>query len=88
MQTLPSRWMTLEFLAAEKIAEVAFGVAVELGVAKLAESAIATVKTLREKIKGKFEGNPEAESANRHCRKFCQCGGDCALFKRSHPLRH
>ena len=55
--------MTLEFLAAEKIAEVAFGAAVEFGVGKLAESAIAKVNALREKIKGKLQGNPEAESA-------------------------
>ena len=55
--------MTLEFLAAEKIAEVAFGAAVELGVGKLAESAIAKAKTLQEKIKEKLQGNPEAESA-------------------------
>ena len=55
--------MTLEFLAAEKIAEVAFGAAVEFGVGKLAEGAIAKVNALREKIKGKLQGNPEAESA-------------------------
>ena len=55
--------MTLEFLAAEKIAEVAFGAAVEFGVGKLAEGAIAKVKTLQKKIKGKLQGNPEAEAA-------------------------
>ena len=35
----------------------------EFGVGKLAESAIAKVKTLRNKIKAKFQGNPEAETA-------------------------
>ena len=51
--------MALELIAAE-IAKLAFGAVVETGVGKLTENAIIN---LRQKIKDKFQKNPDAEKA-------------------------
>jgi hypothetical protein len=51
--------MALELIAAE-IAKLAFGAVVETGVGKLTEGAIIN---LREKIKAKFQKNPDAVNA-------------------------
>ncbi|MCP2731783.1 hypothetical protein [Limnofasciculus baicalensis] len=51
--------MALEVIAAE-IAKLAFGAVVETGIGKLTEGAIIN---LRQKIKDKFQKNPDAEKA-------------------------
>lgn len=55
--------MSLEILAASKIAEIAFGKLVETAVGKSIEAGLEKLKPLRDKIWHKLRGNAEAEAA-------------------------
>jgi len=55
--------MSLEILAASKIAEIAFGKLVETAVGKGIEASLEKLKPLRDKIWHKLTGNAEAQAA-------------------------